>query len=153
MGLLDAAASQQQRALDIDHTLYNNMSRRVAESTTRLATTQHAQGKSVEAVQNLYLSFGIYKQLTKEEFNDENAALDAAQTLVLIARVSRAAGQSAQAKSMMAYALRTIRSTLGDNHPGRVTPRHAKPSQAKSSQVKSLPTRCPSQTWRRCSTR
>ena len=36
---------------------------------------------------------------------------------VLIAKVSRAAGQSAQAKSMMAYALRTIRSTLGDNHP------------------------------------
>ena len=40
-----------------------------------------------------------------------------AHTLVAIAKVSRAAGQSAQAKSMMAYALRTIRTTLGDNHP------------------------------------
>ena len=45
------------------------------------------------------------------------AALDAAKTLVLIAKVSRAAGQTSQAKSMMSYALRTIRATLGDNHP------------------------------------
>ena len=46
-------------------------------------------GKSIEAVQNLYLAFGIYKQLTKPEFEDANAALDAAHTLVLIAKVSR----------------------------------------------------------------
>ena len=108
---------QKARALEIDHTLYNNMSRRVAESTIALATTQHARGKSNEAVQNLYLAFGIYKQLSKPEFEDETASLDAAKTLVHIAKVSRAAGQASQAKSMMAYALRTIRATLGSSHP------------------------------------
>lgn len=117
MELFEAAAALQARALEIDHTLFNNMSRRVAESTVRLAATQHAMGRSQESIQNLYLAFGIYKQLSKPEFEDENACLDAAKTLVLIAKVSRAAGQSSQAKSMMAYALRTIRSTLGDNHP------------------------------------
>jgi hypothetical protein len=74
IGLLDAAATLQKRALDIDHTLFNNMSRRVAESTTRLAKTQHELGKAVEAVQNLYLAFGIYKQLTKPEVRAEAAA-------------------------------------------------------------------------------
>ena len=82
MERLEAAESLLMRALDIDHTLYNNMSRRVAESTTRLASTQHARGKSNDAVQNLYLAFGIYKQLSKPECDDEEAALDAAKTLV-----------------------------------------------------------------------
>ena len=55
--------------------------------------------------------------MAKPEYGDGHAALDAARTLVTIAKVSRAAGQCAQAKSMMAYALRTIRSTLGESHP------------------------------------
>ena len=58
--LYSPAVELQARALEIDHTLFNNMSRRVAESTNRLATTQYAMGDSQEAVQNLYLAFGIY---------------------------------------------------------------------------------------------
>ena len=39
MELLDDAASLQLQGLEIEHTLFNNMSRRVAESTVRLAKT------------------------------------------------------------------------------------------------------------------
>ena len=65
----------------------------------------------------LFLSYGIYSQLKKPEHGDEQAAFDAAQTLVLIAKVSRTGGGAAQAKSMMGHALRTFRVTLGDTHP------------------------------------
>ena len=39
----ESAAMLQKRALDIDHQLFNNMSRRVAESTAALAKTKHLQ--------------------------------------------------------------------------------------------------------------
>ena len=43
LGHYESAAMLQKRALDIDHQLFNNMSRRVAESTTALAKTKHLQ--------------------------------------------------------------------------------------------------------------
>lgn len=51
----DSAVMLQQRALDIDHSLFNNMSKRVAESTAALAFTKHKQGLSEEAMNMLYL--------------------------------------------------------------------------------------------------
>ena len=121
---LEDAANLQQRALDIDHTLYNNMSRRVAESTIALAKTRHAQNRSEEAVQMLYLSYGIYKQLAQSDTtqpdngSDPDALFDSATTLVLIAKVARnTKGGLSQAKSMMGHALRIYRQVLGDKHP------------------------------------
>ena len=69
------------------------MSRRVAESTIALAKTRHAQNRSDEAVQMLYLSYGIYKQLAfadpmrEDKGGDPDALFDSAATLVLIAKV------------------------------------------------------------------
>ena len=53
--LYEAATEMQKKALDIDHVIFNNMSRRVAESATALARTHHLQGHFEEASNMLFL--------------------------------------------------------------------------------------------------
>eukprot|EP00327_Prymnesium_parvum_P014800 CAMPEP_0113272950 /NCGR_PEP_ID=MMETSP0008_2-20120614/23590_1 /TAXON_ID=97485 /ORGANISM="Prymnesium parvum" /LENGTH=915 /DNA_ID=CAMNT_0000122433 /DNA_START=28 /DNA_END=2775 /DNA_ORIENTATION=+ /assembly_acc=CAM_ASM_000153 len=114
MNHLDSAVMLQQRALDIDHTLFNNMSRRVAEATAALALTKHKQGLADEAMDKLYLVLGIFKQLAK---TDPSCQFDCAATLVQIAEVARRAGSAAHAKGQLGSALRTYKHVLGENHP------------------------------------
>jgi hypothetical protein len=55
----------QERALLIDHNLFDNMSRRVAESTSCLAHTRHLMGDHDAAIDKHFLALGIYKQLAQ----------------------------------------------------------------------------------------
>ena len=55
----------QERALLIDHNLFDNMSRRVAESTSCLAHTRHLMGDHNAAIDKHFLALGIYKQLAQ----------------------------------------------------------------------------------------
>ena len=87
----EAAAALQQRALDIDHQLFDNMSRRVAAATEALAETRHMQGRNDDAMSMLYLALGIYKQLAKG--GAKEAELDGAETLVRIATVAQHTGK------------------------------------------------------------
>ena len=117
---LDAACTLLQRAQKMDHTMYNNESRRVAEANTRLARCKQAQGKEEEAVQMFYLSYGIYRQLAKPDHPQHEAQAEVlgAKTLIHIAEiVSRGAGGAAQARSLMGAALRSLRKSLGPRHP------------------------------------
>jgi tetratricopeptide (TPR) repeat protein len=110
----EAAAALQQRALDIDHSIFDNMSRRVAEDNARLAQTRHLQGRNDEALDRLFLVLGIYKHLSKAEPAVE---FECAQTLVQIAAVAKHTGNTEHAKSLCSAALRTYRNVLGDSHP------------------------------------
>ena len=104
----------QERALLIDHNLFDNMSRRVAESTSCLANTRHMMGEHDAAIDKHFLALGIYKQLAQAE---PQAELDAAQCLVEISTISRHAGNAPRAKSLCMSALRTYRRILGPSHP------------------------------------
>ena len=108
------ACALQERALLIDHNLFDNMSRRVAESTSCLAHTRHLMGEHDAAIDKHFLALGIYKQLAQ---TDPQAELDAAQCLVEISSISRHAGNAPRAKSLCMSALRTYRRILGPNHP------------------------------------
>ena len=109
-----AACRLHERALDSDHFLFDNQSRRVAESTQRFANTKYLMGQHDEAIEKLLLAIGIYKQLSA---TDSQAEFDRAQCLVEIASIARHAGNASRAKSLCLAALRTYKSVLGESHP------------------------------------
>lgn len=71
--MFDGAHDLLQRAFEIERKLFDNTSRRVAESTWRLGKVRHAQGLYDEALKLYFSALAAYKSLLQ---NDSECELD-----------------------------------------------------------------------------